>query len=96
MAIKYSGAQTTFDTRRAVFGESEIVVPAELAELHEKYSGQDGRTWIAGLPALATAYLDRWQLAIDGPGGIWSCCADRPSWAARWFEGSAQAAAGGR
>jgi streptomycin 6-kinase len=67
MAIKYSGAQTTFDTRRAVFGESEIVVPAELAELHEKYSGQDGRTWIAGLPALATAYLDRWQLAIDGP-----------------------------
>jgi streptomycin 6-kinase len=50
-----------------VFGESEIVVPAELAALHEKYSGEDGRAWIAGLPALATAYLDRWQLAIDGP-----------------------------
>jgi streptomycin 6-kinase len=48
-------------------GESGIVVPAELAELHEKYSGEDGRTWIAGLPALAAAYLDRWQLAIDGP-----------------------------
>ena len=50
-----------------MFGEGEIIVPAELAELHEKYSGEDGRTWIAGLPALAAAYLDRWQLAIDGP-----------------------------
>jgi streptomycin 6-kinase len=50
-----------------VLGETEIVVPAELAELHEKYSGEDGRTWIAGLPTLAAAYLDRWQLAIDGP-----------------------------
>ena len=50
-----------------MFAESEIVVPAELAALHEKYSGEDGRTWIAGLPALVAAYLDRWQLAIDGP-----------------------------
>jgi streptomycin 6-kinase len=50
-----------------VAAESEIVVPAELAELHEKYSGEDGRAWIAGLPTLAAAYLDRWQLAIDGP-----------------------------
>jgi streptomycin 6-kinase len=50
-----------------VLGESEIVVPAELAELHEKYSGEDGRIWIAGLPTLAAAYLARWQLAIDGP-----------------------------
>jgi streptomycin 6-kinase len=48
-------------------GESEIVVPAELAELHQKYSAEDGRIWIAGLPTLAAAYLDRWQLAIDGP-----------------------------
>jgi streptomycin 6-kinase len=50
-----------------VLGESEIVVPAELAELHQKYSAEDGRIWIAGLPTLAAAYLDRWQLAIDGP-----------------------------
>jgi streptomycin 6-kinase len=50
-----------------VLGESEIVVPVELAELHEKYSGEEGRAWIAGLPALAAVYLDRWQLAIDGP-----------------------------
>ena len=47
-------------------GESEIVVPAELAELHEKYSGEAGRLWIAGLPAMAVVYLDRWQLVIDG------------------------------
>jgi len=42
-------------------------VPAELAELHERYSGEDGRLWIAELPTLAAAYLDRWQLAMDGP-----------------------------
>jgi streptomycin 6-kinase len=46
---------------------SEIIVPAELAELHEKYSGEDGRLWIARLPTLAAAYLDQWQLALDGP-----------------------------
>jgi streptomycin 6-kinase len=50
-----------------VSGESGIVVPAELAELHEKYSGEEGRAWIAQLPTLATAYLDRWELATDGP-----------------------------
>jgi len=50
-----------------VSGDSEIVVPAELAELHEKYSGEEGRAWIAQLPMLAAAYLDRWELATDGP-----------------------------
>ena len=48
-------------------GDSEIVVPAELAELHEKYSGEEGRAWIAQLPTLAAGYLDRWELATDGP-----------------------------
>ncbi len=57
----------TSSTPRALSSEAEIVVPAELAELHEKYSGEAGRVWIAGLPALAASYLDRWQLAIDGP-----------------------------
>jgi streptomycin 6-kinase len=46
--------------------DGEIVVPAELAALHEKYSGEAGRVWIADLPALATTYLDRWELAVDG------------------------------
>jgi streptomycin 6-kinase len=49
-----------------VLGESEIVIPAELAELHEKYSGEAGRLWIAGLPGLAAVSLERWQLEIDG------------------------------
>jgi streptomycin 6-kinase len=49
-----------------VSGEGEIVVPAELAELHEKYSGEAGRLWIAGLPALAVDAMDRWELVSDG------------------------------
>ena len=49
-----------------MLGESEIVVPAELAELHEKYSGEAGRLWIAGLPAMAVASMDRWELVGDG------------------------------
>jgi streptomycin 6-kinase len=56
----------TLSTPGALPGEGEMLVPAELAELHEKYSGEAGRVWIAGLPALAASYLDRWQLAIDG------------------------------
>ena len=56
----------TFGAPEAVAGKRVIVVPAELAELHEKYSGEEGRLWIAGLPTLAIACLDRWQLAIDG------------------------------
>ncbi|HEY6688776.1 MAG TPA: aminoglycoside phosphotransferase family protein [Propionibacteriaceae bacterium] len=50
-----------------MLGEGEIVVPAELAELHEKYTREEGRAWIAQLPTLAAAYLDRWELATDGP-----------------------------
>jgi streptomycin 6-kinase len=50
-----------------VLSEHAIVVPAELAELHQKWSGEAGRIWIAGLPAMAASYVDRWQLRIDGP-----------------------------
>jgi streptomycin 6-kinase len=49
-----------------VLSTGEIVVPAELAELHEKYSGDAGRRWIAGLPAMAVASMDRWELVGDG------------------------------
>jgi streptomycin 6-kinase len=49
-----------------VSSEHAIGVPAELAELHEKWAGEAGRIWIAGLPAMAAAYMDRWQLALDG------------------------------
>jgi streptomycin 6-kinase len=55
-----------FGEVKAVSGDGEIVVPPELAELHEKYSGEEGRVWIAQLPTLAAAYLDRWELATDG------------------------------
>jgi streptomycin 6-kinase len=49
-----------------VFGEAEIVVPAELADLHQKYSGDSGRAWISALPALAAMCIDHWQLQLDG------------------------------
>ena len=51
-------------------------MPAELAELHEKYSGEAGRLWIAGLPAMAVSSMDRWQLVDRRPGCLWRCCAD--------------------
>ena len=57
---------TTSRTLRVVSGEGEIIVPSELAELHEKYSGDAGRVWIAGLPALAAVAMDRWELVGDG------------------------------
>jgi streptomycin 6-kinase len=57
---------TTSSTLGEVSGEDEIIVPAELAELHEKYSGEAGRVWIAGLPAMAAAAMDRWGLVGDG------------------------------
>jgi streptomycin 6-kinase len=57
---------TTCSTLTVVLGEGELIVPAELAELHEKYSGEAGRLWIAGLPAMAVAAMDRWELASDG------------------------------
>jgi streptomycin 6-kinase len=49
-----------------VFGQPGIVVPAELADLHQKYSGEEGRAWISALPALAAERLDHWQLEVDG------------------------------
>ena len=42
------------------------MVPAELADLHQKYSGESGRTWISALPALAAMCMDHWQLLVDG------------------------------
>ncbi len=41
-----------------------IEVPAKLAEYHHRFFGP---AWIAGLPGLAEAYLERWQLTVDGP-----------------------------
>ncbi|WP_149262575.1 aminoglycoside phosphotransferase family protein [Actinomadura sp. K4S16] len=45
-----------------------IDVPEALAASHGKYGGASGRAWIAALPGLAAAFLDRWSLRLDGPG----------------------------
>ena len=63
---RYFGPPTTSSTRRVVLSEGEIVVPVDLADLHDKYSGEAGRLWIAGLPAMAATYMDRWELLGDG------------------------------
>jgi streptomycin 6-kinase len=49
-----------------VLQTGQIVVPAELVESYRKYSAEAGQRWIAGLPAMAAEYLDRWHLVIDG------------------------------
>jgi streptomycin 6-kinase len=44
-----------------------IVVPPALAATQIKFYGDAGRAWVAGLPAMAADYLDRWRLRPDGP-----------------------------
>ncbi|MFC5719824.1 aminoglycoside phosphotransferase family protein [Streptomyces gamaensis] len=51
----------------AVHFPSRITVPAELARFHDTFDGEAGRAWIAALPDLAHAFLDRWGLRQDGP-----------------------------
>ena len=70
------GPPTTFSTLEPCWAK-EIVVPAELAEVHEKYSGEAGRVWSPGcrqwlFPTRSMAVGDR------RPGCLWRCCADHP------------------
>ncbi|MEV5874123.1 aminoglycoside phosphotransferase family protein [Streptomyces sp. NPDC052101] len=44
-----------------------IDIPGDLAEAQERYNGAAGRAFVAGLPDLAAAFLDRWRLRLDGP-----------------------------
>ncbi|MEW2262670.1 aminoglycoside phosphotransferase family protein [Streptomyces sp. NPDC047868] len=44
-----------------------IDVPQALAVSQSKYNGEVGRAFVAGLPALAAGFLDRWELRLDGP-----------------------------
>ncbi|HEY8473371.1 MAG TPA: aminoglycoside phosphotransferase family protein [Natronosporangium sp.] len=44
-----------------------IIVPAALAASQVRHHGAAGRAWVAKLPKLATNFLERWQLRIDGP-----------------------------
>ncbi|MFV2020987.1 aminoglycoside phosphotransferase family protein [Micromonospora sp. LOL_023] len=48
-------------------GGSGLEIPAELAASHAAYFGDAGRAWIAALPQLTTAIMDRWGLRHDGP-----------------------------
>jgi streptomycin 6-kinase len=44
-----------------------IVVPPGLAAAQELYRGAEGRAWIARLPEIASGFLGRWELRLDGP-----------------------------
>ncbi|WP_055532778.1 aminoglycoside phosphotransferase family protein [Streptomyces graminilatus] len=46
-----------------------IEIPEHLAASYAKGFGEEGRAWIAGLPALAAGFLDRWELVRDGAAG---------------------------
>lgn len=43
-----------------------IDIPEGLAAAQEKFNGEAGRRFIAGLPRLAAEFLDRWELRRDG------------------------------
>jgi streptomycin 6-kinase len=43
-----------------------VEVPHSLASSYAKSFGEEGRAWIAGLPALVAELLDRWELGRDG------------------------------
>ncbi|WP_031170890.1 aminoglycoside phosphotransferase family protein [Streptomyces durhamensis] len=45
---------------------SVIDIPGDLAEAQERYNGAAGRAFVAGLPDLVAAFLDRWHLRLDG------------------------------
>ncbi|MEV6960995.1 aminoglycoside phosphotransferase family protein [Streptomyces sp. NPDC051207] len=44
-----------------------IHVPEQLAASQEMVNGAAGRAFVARLPGLAAAFLDRWDLSPDGP-----------------------------
>lgn len=44
-----------------------IDIPGALVTEQVKINGAAGRAFIAGLPALAEGFLERWDLRIDGP-----------------------------
>ncbi|MFF6915550.1 aminoglycoside phosphotransferase family protein [Streptomyces sp. NPDC012466] len=44
-----------------------IDIPRELAASQEKFNGEAGRAFIAGLPERTARFLDHWDLRPDGP-----------------------------
>jgi streptomycin 6-kinase len=51
-----------------------IDVPEQLAASQEQFNGEEGRAFVARLPDLAAAFLDRWELRPDGP-SMYGVCA---------------------
>ncbi|MFC9888989.1 aminoglycoside phosphotransferase family protein [Streptomyces pilosus] len=51
---------------RPGYGADVIDVPPELAAAQEKYNKEAGRAFVAALPGLAAAFLDRWDLRVTG------------------------------
>ncbi|MGW7092091.1 APH(6)-I family aminoglycoside O-phosphotransferase [Streptomyces sp. NPDC054874] len=47
-----------------------VHVPDGLAQSYSRSRGEEGRAWVAGLPALVERCVDRWELKRDG--GIYS------------------------
>jgi streptomycin 6-kinase len=43
-----------------------VEIPQRLAVSYARGFGEEGRAWIAGLPALAAEFLQRWELRRDG------------------------------
>jgi streptomycin 6-kinase len=43
-----------------------IDIPQELAASQQKYNGEAGRAFVAGLPDLTADFLGRWGLTVDG------------------------------
>jgi streptomycin 6-kinase len=43
-----------------------IDIPSGLAAAQERYNGEAGRAFVAGLPDLAARFLQRWELRLDG------------------------------
>lgn len=46
----------------------DLEVPPGLVEAQATYGGEAGRAFVAGLPALAGRFLERWELRRTGPG----------------------------
>jgi streptomycin 6-kinase len=44
-------------------------IPRSLVASYGRAFGEEGRAWIAGLPALAAELLERWELRRDGAVG---------------------------
>jgi hypothetical protein len=49
--------------------KGEVRVPESLAASYVRAFGEEGRAWIATLPALAAQLLGRWELERDGEAG---------------------------